>query len=131
MPAAIVHFEIHADDIERARKFYEELFDWSFERMESSAEYWLISTARTQRPDGTSLGIDGGLLAKGGRDGGEGASPNAFVCTIGVQDIDATLQQALGAGATMQMPKDQIPGVGWLAYLKDTEGNIFGLLQPA
>jgi predicted enzyme related to lactoylglutathione lyase len=131
MPAAVVHFEIHADDTERARKFYEGLFDWSFQQMDGPTEYWLISTARTQRPDGTSLGIDGGLLKKGGRDGGEGASPNAFVCTIGVQDIDATLEQALAAGATVQMPKDQIPGVGWLAYLKDTEGNIFGVLQPA
>lgn len=130
MAAGIVHFEIHANDLERAKQFYGDLFAWGFEKMGGPMEYWLIRTGRTPGRDGEQIGIDGGLLAKGGRDGGEGASPNAFVCTIQVEDIDATLEQAVKAGATIQMPKDKIPGVGWLCYLKDTEGNIFGVLQP-
>ncbi len=130
MAAGLVHFEIHANDIDRARSFYEDAFGWTFERVGGELEYWLIRTGRSQAPDGSPVGIDGGLLTKGGRDGGEGASPNAFVCTIEVQDIDATLEQVLAAGARVQMPKDLMPGVGWLCYLKDPEGNIFGVLQP-
>ena len=130
MPAGIVHFEIHANDIERAKRFYGDLFDWTCTEANVGMEYWLITTGRSSGPNGERLGIDGGLLAKGGRDGGEGASPNAYVCTIGVEDIDATLEKATKAGAEIQMPKDRLPGVGWLCYLKDLEGNIFGVLQP-
>jgi uncharacterized protein len=131
MPAAgIVHFEIHAHDIERARKFYAKVFAWDFEKVGGPMDYWLIRAGRASGRGGEQVGIDGGLLAKGASDGGEGASPNAFVCTVQVDDIDVTLEQATGAGATIQMPKDKMPGVGWLCYLKDTEGNIFGVLQP-
>ena len=128
--AGVVHFEIHADDLDRARAFYQDAFGWTFESIGGPMEYWLIRTGRAQAPDGRQVGIDGGLLKKGGRDGGDGACPNAFVCTIEVQDIDATLQTVMAAGATVQKPKDLMPGVGWLCYLKDPEGNIFGMLQP-
>ncbi len=127
--SAVVHFEIHARDLDRARAFYEEAFGWTFQRMDAPTEYWLIRTGRSEGPNG-ALGIDGGLLSNGGRDPGEGAGPNAFVCTIEVPDIDATLESVLAAGATVQMPKELMQGVGWLCYLKDPEGNIFGVLQP-
>lgn len=130
MAAGVVHFEIHAHDIGRAKAFYMDVFDWGFEKVGGPMEYWLIRAGRTQGRDGTQIGIDGGLLAKGGKDGGVGVSPNAFVCTVQVEDIDVTLECATGAGAVIQMPKDKMPGVGWLCYLKDTEGNIFGVLQP-
>ena len=126
---AVVHFEIHARDLDRARAFYEEAFGWTFQSMGGPMEYWLIRTGRSEGPNGP-VGIDGGLLRDGGRDAGEGAGPNAFVCTIEVPDIDATLAKVLAAGATVQMPKDLMQGVGWLCYLKDPEGNIFGVLQP-
>ena len=130
MPAAVVHFEIHANDIQRAKGLYEGLFGWEFQQMGGPTEYWLIRTGRAQGRDASEVGIDGGLLVKGGKDAGEGASPNAFVCTIEVKDIDATLARATEGGAVVQMPKDNFPGVGWLCYLKDTEGKIFGVLQP-
>lgn len=130
MPSGLIHFEIHANDLDRAKQFYADLFSWEFTKAPAPIEYWLISTGRTTGPDGNPMGINGGLLAKGGRDGGDGASPNAFVCTIEVQDIDETLEKADKSGATVQMPKDRMPGVGLLAYLKDPEGNIFGILQP-
>jgi predicted enzyme related to lactoylglutathione lyase len=131
MAVGIIHFEIHANDIGRARQFYGDLFGWSFEQANvGDTEYWLIRTGRTPARDGEKVGIDGGLLAKGGKDGGEGASPNAFVCTVQVENIDETLELAVAAGAVPQMSKDHMPGVGWLCYLKDPEGNIFGILQP-
>ncbi len=122
MPAPI-HFEIHADDLARARKFYGEVFGWSFTRYEGSPamEYWLIDT-------GEPGAIKGGLL---GRPGAcqPGQAPNAFVITLGVPDIIAYLKKAIHAGATVAMPKMAIPGIGWQAYLIDTEKNIIGLHQ--
>lgn len=130
MAGGLVHFEIHVNDMERARNFYTEVFDWKFRKVDMPIEYWLFQTGRTQMPDGSTAGIDGGMLKKSGKDGGEGASPNAFVCTVGVDDIDDTLEKAKKLGATTQMEKDKMPGIGWLSYLKDPEDNIFGVLQP-
>ena len=66
------------------------------------------------------------------RQGGEPldmAAVNAYVCTIGVANIDESIKQAQTAKATPAVPKMAIPGVGWLCYFKDTEGNIFGMMQ--
>ena len=54
---------------------------------------------------------------------------NAYACTIDVPSLDDSLQQLAAAGGTLALPKMAIPGVGWLAYAKDTEGNIFGMMQ--
>jgi predicted enzyme related to lactoylglutathione lyase len=53
----------------------------------------------------------------------------AWVCTVSVDDVDAYLAEALAAGGSQAVAKMAVPGVGWLAYVKDTEGNIFGLMQ--
>jgi predicted enzyme related to lactoylglutathione lyase len=119
-----VHFEIHAADPGRARAFYETLFGWKFQSW-GEVEYWVITTGE----DGP--GINGGLLPRRGPEPAADAAVNGYVLTVGVEDIDVTLKTALGAGATVALEKDTVPGVGQLAYLKDTEGNIFGVLQPA
>ena len=54
---------------------------------------------------------------------------NAYVCTIGVADLDATLKRVGELGTMVVVPKMAIPTVGWLAYANDTEGNIFGMMQ--
>ena len=54
---------------------------------------------------------------------------NAFVCTIGVESVDASMAAVLAAGGSMAVPKMPIQGVGWLAYCHDTEGNLFGVMQ--
>ena len=59
----------------------------------------------------------------------EGQAVNAYVCTIGIADLDASMAKAQTLGGTIALPKMPIPGMGWLAYLKDTEGNIFGMMQ--
>ena len=120
----VSHFEIHADNPERAIQFYAGLFGWQFQKWDGPMPYWLIKTG----PDGTP-GINGGLLKRmhplSGNDG-----VMAFVCTVDVADLDKSFARALQLGATAALPKMPIPGVGWLAYLKDTEGNIFGMMQP-
>ncbi len=119
----VVHFEIHADDPERASKFYAALLGWEFTSWGGGQwEYWVIKTG-----DPTERGIDGGMVRRRGTT--HGTAVLAYVCTVDVADVDATVGKALTLGGAVALPKQAVPGVGWLAYLKDTESNIFGVLQ--
>lgn len=120
-----IHFEIHAAQPERAIAFYSGLLGWKFTKWDGPMPYWMIVTG----PEGTP-GINGGLLPRPGGAPAEGLAMNAYVCTVDTPDLDAALARAATLGGALALPKMQIPGVGWLAYVKDTEGNLFGLLQP-
>ncbi|WP_029039945.1 VOC family protein [Cucumibacter marinus] len=117
----VVHFEIHCDDPARARRFYGELFGWEFAEIMPDT-YWTVKTGEKGEP-----GIDGGLLKRVGEQSGNIIM--AFVCTIEVDDLDATIARAEALGATPAVPKQAIPGVGWQYFAKDTEGNVFGIHQ--
>ena len=120
-----VHFEIHAADPVRARRFYEGLFGWTFTPLDFM-NYSLIKTG-----DAGSPGIDGGLFERMGPNP-DSAAPTpviGYVCTVGVDDLGADMARALALGGSVAVPKAAIPGVGWLAYCKDTEANIFGMMQ--
>ncbi len=120
-----VHFEIHAHDPERAIHFYSELFGWNFVKWEGPMDYWLINTGSDGEP-----GINGGLIRRMSPPPTDDQPVNAFVCTIGVADVDEAVSKATGPlGGTLALPKMPIPNVGWLAYVKDSEGNILGLMQ--
>jgi len=118
----VVHFEIHAENPDRAIAFYSSLLGWEFRKWDGPMDYWLIKTG----PD-TEPGINGGLMHRQGKI--DGQSVIAYVCTVGVENLDAYLVRLPSLQGTMAHPKMAIPGVGWLAYVKDTEGNILGLLQ--
>jgi predicted enzyme related to lactoylglutathione lyase len=119
----VVHFEIHAGDMDRAERFYTSVFGWEVRRWEGSpVDYRLLITG-TDAP-----GIDGALVERQGEI--DGLSVNAFVCTISVEDIGETEKNVLGAGGQQVLDRMEVPGVGQLSYFKDTEGNIFGALQP-
>jgi uncharacterized protein len=120
----VVHFEIHAENPERAVRFYSSVFGWTFQKWAGPADYWL---AMTGSPD--QRGIDGGLLVRRGPAPTEGQAVNAYVCTMDVASVDDTIAAITAKGGTVAMPKMPVPGVGWLAYAKDTEGNIFGVMQ--
>ncbi len=120
----ICHFEIHAEQPERAIKFYSDCFGWKFNKWPGEWDYWLITTGPQDQP-----GIDGGLIMRHGAGPLEGQAVNSFVCTMDVANLDEQLTQVVAAGATIALPKMPVPGVGWLAYIKDTEGNILGLMQ--
>jgi predicted enzyme related to lactoylglutathione lyase len=118
----VIHFEIHADDPERAIQFYNKLLGWDFNRWEGPMPYWLIKTGTPAEP-----GINGGLIKR--QCPIDGQAVIAYVCTVDVPAIDTYVQKAQGLGATVALSKMPIPGVGWLAYCKDTEGNVFGMMQ--
>lgn len=120
----VIHFEIHAQDPGRAIAFYESVFGWTFTKWKSDVPYWLASTGESAAP-----GIDGGLVVRQGEPPAEGQPVNAFVCTLDCDDVDGTLARALDNGGTLAVPKMAVAGVGWLAYCKDPEGNILGLMQ--
>lgn len=116
------HFEIHAEQPERAIAFYQQMFTWEFTSWPGPWPYWLIKTGEGEP------GIDGGLVTRHGP-----LSPNApviaYVCTMMVSGLDGLVSKALSLGGELALAKMPIPGMGWLAYVKDTEGNIFGMME--
>lgn len=120
----LVHFEIHADDLDRASAFYTDLFGWTFTKWAGPVDYRLITTGPDAEP-----GINGGMVKRMGPRPAEGQAVNAFPCTVSVPDLDARVAKAVALGGTVALPKMAIPGVGWLAYVKDLDGNILGMMQ--
>jgi len=112
----IIHFEIPADDPDRAAAFYRKAFGWKIEKWPGPTDYWLVTTG----PEGMP-GINGGLMKKG--------PVTATTNTIGVDSVDKATETVKAAGGKLVMPKTPIPGVGYFAYLEDTEGNLFGVMQ--
>ena len=126
----VVHFEIHAKDLNGTQKFYEDVFGWAITDMGSQmGNFRVVVTGKDE--DGSQWnGINGGITPRRG-DGPKGGEPvNAYICTIEVENIDETLEKIEKAGGTVALEKMEVPGVGMLAYRKDPEGNIFGVLQP-
>jgi predicted enzyme related to lactoylglutathione lyase len=127
----VVHFEIHAINGDRMQAFYQSVFGWDIKDLgPAMGNYRTIDTGKDEA--GTRwTGINGGITPRRG-EGPKGGEPvNAFVCTISVANIDETLKKIEAAGGTVATDKMEVPGVGMLAYRKDPEGNIFGVLQPA
>lgn len=112
-----IHFEISADDPQRVLAFYKQVFGWQASLWEGPIEYWLINTGPDSEP-----GINGGLIRR--------MSPeDSLVNTISVPSVDEYVAKATAAGGTVAMTKIAIPGIGYVAYCKDPEGNTFGVLQ--
>lgn len=123
----IIHFEIHVDDMERAKNFYQSVFEWSFEDYSEYAgmPYFGAITGDDQYP-----GINGALMQRQSPSPVEGQSVNSAVCTLGVSNYDETESKILANGGKVAMPKYALPGMAWQGYFLDTEKNIFGLHQP-
>jgi predicted enzyme related to lactoylglutathione lyase len=115
--ARIVHFELNVKDIEKAIKFYENVFDWKFEKWKGPIDYWLIMTG-----DDNEQGIDGGL-------GLEEENFPSVVNTVDVDNLDEVVKKVEVNGGIILRPKHAVPGVGWLAYIQDSEGIVTGVMQ--
>jgi predicted enzyme related to lactoylglutathione lyase len=103
--------------VDRAIAFYSKIFGWTFQKWEGPMPYWLVITGPNDQP-----GINGGLMPRQHPD-------QPCVNTVDVPNVDESLAAITANGGQNVVPKMAIPGVGWLAYCKDTEGHIFGIMQ--
>jgi predicted enzyme related to lactoylglutathione lyase len=126
MPNRVAHFEIHADDPERAVKFYTEVFGWKITKWEGGQmEYWMVETG----PREEAGGINGGLIRRPCAMV-MGTGLNAYCCTMVVDNYDEMAAKILANGGKEAMPKMALVGMAWQGYYMDTEGNTIGLHQP-
>ncbi|HEV3473502.1 MAG TPA: VOC family protein [Actinomycetota bacterium] len=121
----IVHFEIPADDVARAKEFYGSIFGWQLEDMQDM-NYTIVRTvAVDEQQMPTEPGaINGGMMKRTS----DTSSP---VITINVDSIDRALGEVEASGGSVVQPRQEIPGMGAFAYFKDTEGNTMGLWENA
>ncbi|MEQ7006417.1 VOC family protein [Actinopolymorpha sp. B17G11] len=122
----VVHFEIKADNLDRAERFYANVFGWSFRRWNGPTEFRLITTGSDD-----TAGINGGLAPRQGDASVDHTNEaGAFLCTIEVDDLDVVEKAVANAGGRQVGERRALPSVGWMAYFVDPEGNHFGALQP-
>lgn len=117
--ATIVHFDINADNTERAEKFYEGLFNWKFTKMPSGMNYSLIETRDLKG----EIGIGGGLSKR------EIPHQSGVTNFMGIVSIDESAIKVIELGGKIIQQKQAIPGWGYLCVCMDTENNLFGLFQ--
>ena len=113
----VVHFEIYADEVERATKFYSEVFGWQIHKWDGPDDYWLAITGREGE-----AGIDGAIMGRPE----PGMNGMNF---IDVASIDNFITKIQVNGGTLVRPKMAIPEVGYTAVFNDPEGNPIGLFQ--
>jgi predicted enzyme related to lactoylglutathione lyase len=124
MPNRIVHFEIEATDQQRAKNFYAQAFGWEMQQMgEDMGNYVVVVTGDPKEPGG----INGGIFRS---PTGAQKELNAFSCVVGVDNIDQAMAKVKSAGGELLGDKMDIPTIGTFIRCKDTEGNIFTMLQP-
>jgi hypothetical protein len=111
----VIHFEIPADDPNRAVEFYSKVFGWKIEKW-GPQDYWLAMAGKEDEP-----GINGAISPR--------AQLPVTTNTISVPSIDEFTEKITKAGGKVVTPKMPIPGVGYMAYCVDTEGNSFGIMQ--
>lgn len=121
MKNKLTHFAIHTDDTERAKKFYDKVFDWGFNsygqndfmqiKNDKSENGELIGAIQSRKYSPLSENIIG------------------FECSIGVENIDDIIEKVKNNGGQVLMPKTEIPTVGWVAKFLDTEGNLLCAIQ--
>lgn len=127
MKNPVVHFEIPADDVERAKAFYKKTFGWGFSeyKMPGEDSYWMIQTVETDKEKMPKEpgAINGGMMKRQ-------MPEQRFMDYIQVDSIDEMLKAVTANGGTTVLPKQEIgKDMGWIAAFKDTEGNVLGLIE--
>jgi len=113
----VIHFEFPAVDPQRAIAFYASAFGWECTDYTGSAEYWVAQCGDTKEP-----GINGAIMARRG----EG---QPVVTILNVPSVEEACAAVVAAGGVIVVPRFEIPGLGFKAYFKDTEGNIVGMAE--
>lgn len=112
----VVHFELPVQDAERAGAFYRETFGWQVEAWDGAA-YWPMTTGAAPGP-----GAEGALAPRADL-------PDGILVYVAVEDVDRALASVERCGGTVVSARTPIPGVGWSARFRDSEGNVVGLFQ--
>lgn len=120
----VIHFELHAEQPERAIQFYSHVFGWTFQKWDGPIDYWTITTGPAEEQ-----GINGGMIQRMGANPVGGQPVNAYVCTVDVEALDQFVTKSLDAGGSLAVAKFPIEDIGWMAYIQDTEGNLVGLIE--
>jgi uncharacterized protein len=115
----VIHFELSAEDPERAAKFYSDVFGWQAQKWDGPHEYWLLLTGDESKP-----GINGGLMRQIPE-----FPARTPINTLDVDSLDEYVAKVESAGGKIVVPKMAVPTIGWLAYAQDTEGTLFGMMQ--
>lgn len=130
MDHLVVHFEIHASEPQQLIDFYSRLFGWGFEQF-GDTPYWVIRTGETAINEARTpgFGINGGLTQREGPGPAADAAVNGCNIVVGVDDTDTVYGRAIELGGSEGMPPEDMAGVGRVAYLRDPDGNLFGIIS--
>ena len=113
----VIHFDLSADNPERAAKFYQDAFNWKITNWEGLGDYFLIQTGTKEEP-----GITGGVAGR--------IKPEDTTAIIfDVESVNEAEKKVIEAGGKIREGKKAIPGVGYLVMCRDTEGNTFGIME--
>ena len=114
----VVHFEIPADNLDRAQKFYADVFGWKIQKWEGGQmDYRLATTG-----EDNEMGINGAITSRG--------DDKCVVSIIGVPNYDEYVKKIESAGGKMLTPKMPVPSMGYSGYFLDSEGNRVGIFEP-
>lgn len=113
----VIHFDLSADNPERAAAFYRRVFNWKVEKWEGPENYWLIQTGTEEEP-----GVTGGVA-------GRIKPEDTTAVVFDVTSVDEAAKKVVDAGGKIRKNKKAIPGVGYLVMCRDPEGNTFGIMQ--
>ena len=114
----VVHFDIAAADIVRATSFYEHAFGWKISKAPGPLDYWLVRTGKSDEP-----GIDGGIALRE-------ADWQRITMFVEVESADAAARRIVESGGSIVQPRAVIPGVGYVVGCRDTEDNVFAIIEP-
>lgn len=113
----VMWFELPADDPKRAIAFYEQVFGWTIVKWEGPFDYWEVTTGPDNEP-----GINGAIVPR--------RMPEQVTAnTVSVASVDEVTKKIEETGGKVIVPKQAVPGEGYLVYCADTEGNVFGVMQ--
>ncbi len=115
-PASVVWFEIPADNMERAKSFYQNLFGWNVSPIPNMADYWHVDTG------GADQSPDAGLMKR--KHPGQGITNYVLV-----KSVSAAVVEVEKLGGKVCVPKTAVPSMGHFAICQDTENNTFGVWE--
>lgn len=118
----VQHFEIPAENLDRAKRFYNSVFGWKLKDV-PGMEYVMVDTVETDENRQPIGGTNGGILKKNK----DFASMTSV--TVTVRDVDETIENAVKSGGRLLKGKEKFLDIGLVAYVEDTEGNVVGIWQ--